>query len=207
MSKTLELEFVLVSGDYATMNAVSGGVKKYGAKFTLVPTAETALECLNRRKIDGVFIDLAVPGSLELIAAIRKGASNCKAVIFACIASARESTAALNAGGNFLLRKPLSVDSVTLHITIAKELLLREQAVRTIRPLKHTSVVDFAFDLPLGASIRGKGQVAWVNSEGAAGINLQAFHGRAKDHLDLWIMAQEQLALKGAAEQNPEQGT
>ena len=240
MSKTLELEFVLVSSDYATMNAVSGGVKKYGAKFTLVPTAETALECLNRRKIDGVFIDLAVPGGLELIAAIRKGASNCKAVIFACIASARESTATLNAGGNFLLRKPLSVDSVALHITIAKELLLHEQrryfrhavnlgvalkegqteqnarmtnlseegmAVRTIKPLKHTSVVDFAFDLPLGASIRGKGQVAWVNSEGAAGINLQTFHGRAKDHLDLWITAQEQLALKGAAEQNPEQGT
>ena len=60
MSKTLELEFVLVSGDYATMNAVSGGVKKYGAKFILVPTAETALACLNRRKIDGVFIDPSI---------------------------------------------------------------------------------------------------------------------------------------------------
>src|SRR6266704_5480786 len=134
MSRPLELEFVLVSSDYATMNAVSGGVKKYGAKFTLVPTAETALECLNRRKIDGVFIDLAVPGGLELIAAIRKGASNCKAVICPCIASARESTATLNAGGNFLLRKPLSVDSVALHITIAKELLLHEQR----RYFRHT---------------------------------------------------------------------
>src|SRR5216683_6697131 len=78
MSTPLELEFVLVSSDYATMNAVSAGVKKYGAKFILVPTAETALDCLNRRKIDGVFIDLAVPGGLELIAAIRNGASNCK---------------------------------------------------------------------------------------------------------------------------------
>src|SRR6266567_440884 len=70
MSTTLDLEFVLVSSDYATMNAVSGGVKKYGAKFILVPTAETALDCLNRRKIDGVFIDLAVPGGLELIAGL-----------------------------------------------------------------------------------------------------------------------------------------
>jgi hypothetical protein len=42
MSKPSELEFVLVSSDYATMNAVSGGVKKYGAKFILVPTAEPA---------------------------------------------------------------------------------------------------------------------------------------------------------------------
>src|SRR5437879_5191971 len=48
MSNPLELEFVLVSGDYAAMNAVFGGVKKYGAKFILVPTAEAARDCLNR---------------------------------------------------------------------------------------------------------------------------------------------------------------
>jgi len=39
MSPLSELEFVLVSNDYATVNAVSGGVKKHGAKFILAPTA------------------------------------------------------------------------------------------------------------------------------------------------------------------------
>jgi hypothetical protein len=76
MSKPLELEFVLVSSDYATMNAVSGGVKKYGAKFILVPTAEAARDCLNRRKIDGVFVDLEVSGALGVVESIRKGTSN-----------------------------------------------------------------------------------------------------------------------------------
>jgi DNA-binding response OmpR family regulator len=127
MSKLLELDFVLVSSDYATMNAVSGGVKKYGGKFILVPTAEAGRDCLNRRRIDGVFVDLEVSGALGLIETIRKGTSNNKAVIFACVTDAREYTMALSAGANFLLRKPLQEDSVELHIRIAKELLERER--------------------------------------------------------------------------------
>jgi CheY-like chemotaxis protein len=127
MSTLSELEFLLVSNDYATLTAVSGGVKKYGAKFALVPTAEAARDYLDRKKIDGVFVDMQLPGSLELIEGVRKGASNAKVAIFACVESARQSTATLNAGANFLLRKPLNVDAVGLHITIAKEIMLRER--------------------------------------------------------------------------------
>lgn len=127
MTTPLELDFVLVSNDYATLTAFSGGVKKYGAKFIVVPNTDAARQCLNRRKIDGVFVDLAVPGALGLIEAIRKGTSNSKAVIFACLQNAKESTAALNAGANFLLRNPVSVESVALHITIAKDLMVRER--------------------------------------------------------------------------------
>ena len=67
MNQPLFLEFVLVSSDYAMMQAVSRGVKKFGAKFVLVPTAHEARDCLNRRKIDGVFVDMEVPGALGLI--------------------------------------------------------------------------------------------------------------------------------------------
>ncbi len=127
MSQPLALEFVLVSSDYATMQAVSKGVKGFGAKFVLVPTAHEARELLNRRKIDGVFIDMEVPGALGLIESTRKGASNCRAVIFACIANNRDSTQILAVGANFLLRKPVTEDGVAMHITISKDLLLQEQ--------------------------------------------------------------------------------
>ena len=127
MNQPLELEFVLVSSDYSTMQAVSKGVKKLGAKFVLVPTTHQARDCLNRRKIDGVFVDMEVPGALGLIESTRKGTSNSKAVIFACGGKAKESTQILNAGANFLLRKPLNEDAVTLHITISKDLLVQEQ--------------------------------------------------------------------------------
>src|SRR5580692_11152698 len=127
MSTLTELEFLLVSNDYATLTAVSGGMKKYGAKFSLVPTAEAGRDYLERRKIDGVFVDMQVSGTLELIEAIRKGSSNGKAAIFACVTSAAETTATLNAGANFVLRTPLSVEGVALHITIAKDIMLRER--------------------------------------------------------------------------------
>jgi DNA-binding response OmpR family regulator len=228
MSKQVELEFVLVSSDYATMNAVSGGVKKYGGKFILVPTAEAGRDCLNRRRIDGVFMDMEVAGALGLIETIRKGTSNNKAVIFACVTEAREYTTALSAGANFLLRKPLQEDSVALHITIAKELLERERrryfrhavnlpavlkdgaaeqharmtnlneggmAVRTAKALRHGAVLDFEFELSLGASVSGKGQVAWTNTDGMAGIILQTFRGTGRENLEAWLTAQEQLGL------------
>ena len=127
MNPVLELDFVLVSNDYATLSAVSAGVKRFGATFRLVPTAHAALEVLARRKIDGVFVDLAVPGALDLLSAIRKSSSNARAVIFALLVSAKESTPALNDGANFLLRKPITVDAVVLHITIAKELMVQER--------------------------------------------------------------------------------
>ena len=232
MSIPLELEFVLVSSDYAMMNAVSGGVKKYGAKFLLVPTAEAARDCLSRRRIDGVFVDLEVPGALGVMEAIRKGTSNSKAVIFACVTDAKEYTDTLSAGANFLLRKPLHQDSVALHITIAKELLERERrryfrhavnlplvlkdgvaeqharmtnlseggmAVRTAKALRHSSIIDFAFDLSSGASVTGKGQVAWINTEGMAGIVLQTFDEDGREHLEAWLAAQEQLGVKNNA--------
>jgi response regulator RpfG family c-di-GMP phosphodiesterase len=127
MSTLSELEFLLVSNDYATLTAVSGGVKKYQAKLGLVPAAEAAREYLERKKIDGIFVDTQLAGALPLIEAVRKGASNAKAAIFACVQSARETTSALTAGANFVLRAPLSVEAVALHITIAKDIMLQER--------------------------------------------------------------------------------
>jgi hypothetical protein len=48
----------------------------------------------------------------------------------------------------------------------------------------------------LGASVSGKGQVAWLNSEGQAGIVLQIFHGQGREHLEAWLTTQEQLGFR-----------
>jgi len=218
--------------------------------------------------IDGVFVDLEVAGALGVMESIRKGTSNAKVVIFACVVHAREYTDALGAGANFLLRKPLNEDSIALHITIAKELLERERrryfrhaasvgygapdrahlggrelglvrgtamglhvrdhlrlgaargpaaaarhlhqhpqqatlpgmAVRTARALKHNALIDFDFDLPARASVTGRGQVAWTNTEGMAGVILQNFRGTGRENLEAWLRIQEQLgtARKGS---------
>jgi DNA-binding response OmpR family regulator len=228
MTSPMTLEFVVVSSDYATATAVSRGVKKYGAKLSLSPTADSARDCLGRRKIDGVFVDLEVPGALGLIAAVRKGTSNSKAVIFGCVQSSKESTVTLSAGANFLLLKPVTAESVALHITIAKELLERERrryfrhsvnlpvllrdgdgeqrarmtnlseaglAVRVTKPVKHSSVIEFEFELSFGAIVSGKGLVAWTSKEGLAGILIQSLHGKGREQLESWLLTAEQLSL------------
>jgi len=43
-------------------------------------------------------------------------------------------------------------------------------AVRTVQALRHSSIIDFAFDLSSRAGVSGKGQVAGINTEGMAGI-------------------------------------
>ena len=234
MTEPLDLEFVLVSSDYSTMQAVSKAVKRFGSKFVLVPSAHEARECLNRRKIDGLFVDMEVPGALGLIESTRQGASNNKAVVFACLVNAKESTQILAAGANFLLRKPVTEDGVAMHITISKELLSRERrryfrhavnlavtlnegateqqgritnlsaegmAVRTVRPLKQGAVLDFTFELSMGASISARGLVAWVNSERMAGIILQTVRGKGSELLENWLTSREQLR---SGEKTPE---
>src|SRR5207247_1525885 len=135
--------------------------------------------------IDGVFVDLEVAGALGVMESIRKGTSNAKVVIFACVVHAREYTDALGAGANFLLRKPLNEDGM---------------AVRTARALKHNALIDFDFDLPARASVTGRGQVAWTNTEGMAGVILQNFRGTGRENLEAWLRIQEQLgtARKGS---------
>jgi CheY-like chemotaxis protein len=220
------LEFLLVSSDYETLNEVSAGIKRHGGRLILMPTADAALDYLNRRKIDAVFVDLEVPGALGLIESIRKGSSNSNTVIFVCLTSSAENTLALNVGANFLLRTPLHSAAVELHIVAAKQLLVRERrryfrhpvklsvllregeveqiarmtnlseagmAVHTVKPLRHSCVVHFAFEFSVGVRVSGRGRVAWTNKEGIAGIALQTFHGKGREHLEAWLTAQEHL--------------
>ena len=227
MPPPLPLEFALVSSDYAAVTAISRGVKKYGAKSSLSPGGDSARDSLRRRKVDGVFVDMEAPGALQLIMDIRKGTSNSKSVIFACVRSSKESTVTLSAGANFLLIKPLTADGVALHLTIAKEMMEREHrryfrhpvnlpvllkdadgdqrarmanlseggiAVRATRALKHSSMIDFEFELPFGATVSGRGQVAWTNQEGMSGILVHSFHGRGREQLEAWLNSREQLS-------------
>ena len=227
MPPPLPLEFALVSSDYAAVTAISRGVKKYGAKSSLSPGGDSARDSLRRRKVDGVFVDMEAPGALQLIMDIRKGTSNSKSVIFACVQSSKESTVTLSAGANFLLIKPLTADGVALHLTIAKEMMEREHrryfrhpvnlpvllkdadgdqrarmanlseggiAVRATRALKHSSMIDFEFELPFGATVSGRGQVAWTNQEGMSGILVHSFHGKGREQLEAWLNSREQLS-------------
>jgi hypothetical protein len=73
-------------------------------------------------------------------------------------------------------------------------------AIRTVKPLKPSSVVEFTFELSFGLHLSGKGQVGWTNTEGTAGIILQTFRGRGREHLEAWLDARERLGTKSTAD-------
>lgn len=226
MPQQPELEFALVSSDYTSVSTVSKVVKTFDAKALLLPTANDARSALNRKKIDGLFVDIDVPGAIGLIESTRKGTSNSKAVIYAFGGNPRESPQVLACGANFFLRKPLTEEAVALHIQTSKELLKRERrrffrhdvnlnatlrdgtteqpgritnlsgggmAVRTGRPLRQGATVDFRFELSPGMPLSGKGQVAWMNADGMAGIVVQMLRGKGKEILDTWLAGRERI--------------
>jgi len=127
VSSPTPFEFLLVSNNYKTLCAVSEGIKPFGARLGFVPAADSARDYIGRRKLDGIFVDLEVPGALELILSIRQGSSNRRAVIFACFQDNKESAIALAPGADFLLGNPLTVESVATQTAAARDMMARER--------------------------------------------------------------------------------
>jgi CheY-like chemotaxis protein len=226
MTRPTALEFLLLSRDYKTLTAVSGGLKPLGAALNFVPALDSARNYLERRKIDGVFVDLEVPGALELIYTIRQGSSNRDAVIFACVRSAQEASEMLGAGANAIVHKPLTAETVASHVTAAKDAMARERrryfrhavslpvsltvagtehravitnlseggmAVRAVKPLEHSSLVDFTFELSPGPTISGRGQVTWVTGEGMLGVAFHYLRGQGTDDFQSWLTERQRV--------------
>lgn len=134
MSSPTALEFLLVSNNYHTLTAVTEALKQFGTSFAFVPTADAARDYVGRRKVDGIFVDLELPGTFELIQFIRAGSSNRCAVIFACMLGPSQSPIASVPGANFLLPHPLATADVVFQVTIARDTMARERR----RYFRHT---------------------------------------------------------------------
>src|SRR5882724_10198766 len=208
MIPPLPLEFVLVSSDYAAVTAISRGVKKYEAKSNLSPWADSARDSLRRHKVDGVFVDMEAPGALELIVDIRKGTSNSKTVIFLLLKPLTAEGVALHISiskemmereHRRYFRHPVNLPVLLKDADgdqRARMANLSEGgiAIRATRALKHSSMIDFEFELPFGEGVSGRGQVAWTNQEGMSGILIHSFHDKGREQLEAWLASREQLS-------------
>jgi CheY-like chemotaxis protein len=227
VNKLTNLEFLLVSNNFDTLTAVTEGLKQFGASFGFVPASDSAQRYIERRKLDAIFVDLEVPGALELIQSIRQGSSNRLAVIFACVSDGKESAPTLVPGANFLLEKPITAASVAAHTNAAREMMTRERrryfrhplnlsvslktaegelwarmtnlgeggmALHVVKRLTYASPVEFAFELPLGQPICGKGVVAWANSEGLIGVKFQLIRGNDQEALQDWLANRQRIS-------------
>ena len=229
MATTTALEFLLISNNYETLTAVAGGLQQIGASFDFAPTSEAGRDYIGRRKLDGIIVDLDVPGAEDLILSVRQGISNRSVVVFACLPSGNKSPVAVVAGATFLLPQPLTPESVASQVLAARSSMLQERrrffryplslpvqltlngveqrsmmtnlseggmAVYIVKPVEHPRMIEFAFELPSGDSISGKGSIAWANNEGMLGIKFQFLRGKGEEILQKWLWERQSSARK-----------
>ena len=96
-------------------------------RLNCAPAVSPARSYVTRRKVDGIVIDMGLPGALDLIAQVRSGSSNRLTVVFACMGASPENQFAIRAGANFVLHRPLFAEKVAHIFTVASGMMVSEK--------------------------------------------------------------------------------
>jgi ActR/RegA family two-component response regulator len=134
-SARIRLEFLVVSNDHQVLKPLAESIHTLHGRPNCIPSVATARDYLGWRKVDGIVIDMNLPGALELIGCMRGGSPNRFSVVFACVASSAESQVAIRAGANFVLHRPLVPDKIAHVLTAAAEMMVAEKRRYSRYPL------------------------------------------------------------------------
>ena len=214
------LELLAVSDDYSSLKVLVRACQELGSHSDSTPSLTTASHFVRHRKIDGIIIDTTMRGALEFVHNIRKSSSNRSSVIFACVEGANGKDLAFSSGANFVVEKPLTLESVVRLLTTAAPTLLEERkryfrhklvipvsisydgvehraltsnmsetgmAIRSFRVFEPGTPVSFSFDLPSGPTVKGTGEIMWVDPEGRAGIRFENVDSAGNPRLPEWL--------------------
>ena len=55
-------------------------------------------------------------------------------------------------------------------------------------------MIDFAFELAIGAAVNGKGLITWANSGGMVGVAFHYLRGQGKDHFQSWLTERQRVS-------------
>jgi CheY-like chemotaxis protein len=122
----LTFEFLAV-GDATSFHVLSTAIHDVQSRLTRAPSATTAMEYIARRKVDGIVIDMHMPGAMDLLALVHHAGLHRPSVIFACIGSPQEAIVALHAGANFVLKSPLNPWAVAESFAAAMRRMIAER--------------------------------------------------------------------------------
>jgi hypothetical protein len=98
----------LVVGQASSFSLLSTAAHNVHGRLSCASSPGTAMEFIARRKVDGVVIDMHMPGAMDLLAYVHHGGLHKRSIVFACIGSPHEAIVALRAGANFVLQSPLN---------------------------------------------------------------------------------------------------
>jgi DNA-binding response OmpR family regulator len=119
---------LVVCKDAAAIAQLGEAMQQLALTQELCGEIPAALVLLNRRKFDAVVVDLQLQGSVNtVLGRVRQSPSNRTAVLFAITDSDAETISAFRAGSNFVLKRPLSLSSISRTLKVAYGLILRER--------------------------------------------------------------------------------
>jgi ActR/RegA family two-component response regulator len=102
------LSCLLLTSDAALLELLRTAFSAAGVGIELRSDAASALELANRRHIDGFVIDCdGVPGAGNVLTQVRSSRSNRNSVVFAVLNGTTSVSAAVEAGANFVMGKPV----------------------------------------------------------------------------------------------------
>lgn len=120
-------EFLVIGSDMAAYKTITRTLAKTNPVVDYTSGIATARAFIERRKIDGIFLDMDLAGSLELVQGLRRGGSNRFTVIFACASAGQDASFLLQAGINFVLYKPLLPNAVLDALDSASPMIVSER--------------------------------------------------------------------------------
>jgi hypothetical protein len=123
--------------------------------------------------MDGIVIDMNLPGSLELIRRVRSASSNRSSAVFACTASSSESQLAIGAGANFVLHRPLLPGKMERALTAAADIMTAEKRRHHRFPLM----------VPVGLKMREREVETTMSNLSEAGMAIWSLYYRAPGSL------------------------
>jgi len=120
-------DFLVVGEDPGLLETLARAVRHAGGEICSASDTAAALAYISRRKLDAIFIDMRVEGSLSLVASIRRGSSNRYTVIFACAGEDQDAAHLLNSGVNLVVHRTLDTEKVTTVLDSAVSLMVVER--------------------------------------------------------------------------------
>ena len=133
---------LVVSNDAVTIAQLNESMGKLAMSPEICAEVPTALELLNSRKFEAITVDFKLGQANAIIEKIRLSPSNRTAVIFAISDSDADTAAAYKAGSNFVLRRPLSADSIDRNMKVAYGLIVRERRRYFRCPIEIPAVIS-----------------------------------------------------------------
>lgn len=129
----------MVEDDGAMLNLIGTVLGKMGAEPTLVANPVQASELVEHEKFDGVFLDLRMPemDGLELARRIRKSKSNQRVpIVMLTGADGSVMKASFDAGINFFLQKPVTIERLRHLLNATRGSMLEERRRYQRAPVK-----------------------------------------------------------------------